>query len=94
MTEGILRKVHKFSFKYNFKLLTAMNFFYTHQKCFLTLAYQVEVINYISKNIFTKNYAIHLILFICARVCKLFLPFPKINLKSSAKKSRASNRRT
>ena len=71
-----------------------MNLFYTHQKCLLTLAYQVEVINYISKNVFTKNYAIHLILFICTRVCKLFLPFPKINLKSSAKKSRASNRRT
>ena len=31
-----------------------MNFFYTNQKCFLMLAYQVEVINYISKNIFTK----------------------------------------
>ena len=27
-----------------------MNLFYTHQKCLLTLAYQVEVINYISKN--------------------------------------------
>ena len=34
------------------------------------LVYQVEVI--ISKNIFTKNYDIHLILFIYTRVFKYF----------------------
>ena len=33
-------------FKYNLKLLTEINFFYTPKKCLLMLVYQVEVITF------------------------------------------------
>ena len=46
MAEDILRNVHKLFFKYNLKLLTEINFFYTPKKCLLMLVYQVEVITF------------------------------------------------
>ena len=69
MTEDILRNLLRCFFKYNFKLLTAKNLFYTPQKTSLD-ARTSSRSNYISKNIFAKYNAIRLILFICTCVFK------------------------
>ena len=64
MIEDILRKVHKLSFYFhNLKLLNVRNFFYNPQKTTFDARISSRS-NYISKKIFTKNHAIHLILFI------------------------------
>ena len=99
MTEDILRNLLRCFFKYNFKLLTAKNLFYTPQKTSLD-ARTSSRSNYISKNIFAKYNAIRLILFICTCVFKFnksfyfFLSFRKINVKKRVEKTRAFNRRT
>ena len=59
-------------FKCNFKLLTAINFFYAPKKTSFDARISNRSNYYISKDIFTKNHAIRLILFICARVFDFF----------------------
>ena len=74
-------------FKCNFKLLTAINFFYAPKKTSFDARISNRSNYYISKNIFTKNHAIRLILFICARVFDFFLPFRKTNVKKQCKEN-------
>ena len=56
-------------FKYNFKLLTAKNIFYTQKTPFDSRMSSRG--NFISKNIFTKYHAIYSVLFGCTQYLNL-----------------------
>ena len=72
MTADILLKVQSCHFKYNFKLLTCNKFLLYTQKTSFVARISNGSNDHISKNIFTKNHAIHLIVFIFTRVFKYF----------------------